>query len=285
MRWVVRFLWLLLFLLLTLATQIGGVAMLLTWGVMRLAPQRWRSRAGRRALLRTGTWAAVYALLTVVVVPPLARLGGRVPLQCFAGEAHAYQAMSPIFCAANRTYVIPQLRTMMEAMAADLAADYPGIVVQYLDASFPFIDGFPLIPHVSHNDGEKIDIAFFYQDPPGTYRPGLRRWPIGYWAFEQPRPGDPQPCADAAPGFTLRWDMGFLQPLLPDYPTDAERTAAMLDWMLENGGTYGVRSILLEAHLIARWDLGGPGLRSQGCRSGRHDDHFHVSVRALPGFD
>ena len=200
MRWVVRFLWLLLFLFLTLATQIGGVAMLLTWALVRLLPQAWRVRRGWRALAKVGTFVAVYAVLTVAVVPPLARLGGRVPLQCFADTAHAYQAMSPVFCAANRHYVVPQLRTMMETMAADLQATYPDIVVQYLDASFPFIDGFPLIPHVSHNDGEKLDVAYFYQDPPGAYRPGLRRWPVGYWAFEQPRPGAPMrspasPCA------------------------------------------------------------------------------------------
>ena len=33
------------------------------------------------------------------------------------------------------------------------------IEIHYLDANFPFINKFPLLPHLSHNDGKKIDIT------------------------------------------------------------------------------------------------------------------------------
>lgn len=39
----------------------------------------------------------------------------------------------------------------------------PQIRISYLDANFPFKDGFPLLPHLSHDDGRKVDIAFMYR--------------------------------------------------------------------------------------------------------------------------
>jgi len=66
-----------------------------------------------------------------------------------------------------------------------------------LDANFPFFDGFPILPHLSHNDGNKIDIAFYYGDPSiGQYLRGKAKSPIGYWGFE--RPGQAPNCP--APG-------------------------------------------------------------------------------------
>ncbi|MCB9947245.1 MAG: hypothetical protein H6842_05370 [Rhodospirillaceae bacterium] len=231
-----------------------------------------------RLALGLACFAVAYGVLSLAVVPPLARLGGRVPLQCFAGDAAPYQAVSPLFCAANRHYVAPEVRMMVEALAQGLAARYPGTVVQYLDAGLPFVDGFPLVPHLSHDDGGKIDLAYFYQDGDGAYVPGLHRWPIGYWAFEQPLPGARLPCAGMAAGFTLRWDMGWLQPLLPAHPVDTPRMVAMLAWLLNQGTAAGVRTVLLEPHLADRWQVGGAALRFQGCRAARHDDHVHVSV-------
>ena len=52
-----------------------------------------------------------------------------------------------------------------------------------LDGNFPFITGFPLLPHLSHDDGEKVDLAFYYADDTGYLR-GATRAPIGYFAFE-----------------------------------------------------------------------------------------------------
>ena len=39
---------------------------------------------------------------------------------------------------------------------------YPGTILNYLEANFPFIDKFPLLPHLSHNDGKKLDVSFHY---------------------------------------------------------------------------------------------------------------------------
>lgn len=280
MRWVRYALWLLAFLLLTILTQVGGVVLLLSTFLVRKLPRRWRSTGWRRRGLSVGGFLAVYAVATVFVVPPLAGIGGRMPLQCFPTEERPYGALSIIYCATNRHYARQPLHDLVQALATDLAAEYPGTELRYLDGSLPFFDGFPLIPHVSHNDGLKLDIAFFYQDAAGTYRPGLAPWPIGYWAFEQPQLGDRQPCSGVDPGsFTLRWDMEWLQPLLPDYPVDAARTSAVARWLIANGPDYGLRRMLLEPHLADRWGVSGGPLGFQGCRAGRHDDHIHLSLR------
>ncbi|HKK76486.1 MAG TPA: hypothetical protein VJ953_15505 [Saprospiraceae bacterium] len=38
----------------------------------------------------------------------------------------------------------------------------PSLRINYLDANFPFWNEFPLLPHLSHDDGKKVDISFLY---------------------------------------------------------------------------------------------------------------------------
>jgi hypothetical protein len=65
--------------LLTLLTQIGGLVLLLVWGLSRLALPR-AMGAWRRAAINALLFMVAYAAISVLVVPPLAALGGRVPL-------------------------------------------------------------------------------------------------------------------------------------------------------------------------------------------------------------
>lgn len=53
----------------------------------------------------------------------------------------------------------PERVTVLAALAAVLEAEAPGTRTPTHDASFPFLDGFPLPPHLSHDDGEKADLA------------------------------------------------------------------------------------------------------------------------------
>lgn len=202
------------FLVLTVLTQIGGLVWLAAIVLARTAGLH--SRLAKPlvfTLLYTGaTIAAAYT----------APLFGRVPLSCLTEESAPLAVRSPLFCALNRNYVTPQMRDAAEAFAAHMAEGYPGTKTLALDANFPFIDGFPLLPHLSHADGRKLDIAFYYEHD-GNYLQGETRSPIGYFAFEQPRPGDPQPCAGRNDWLTLRWDFDFLQPLFPDYGIDEAR--------------------------------------------------------------
>jgi hypothetical protein len=169
---------------------------------------------------------------------------------------------------------------MLEAMASGVARQYPGLVIAYLDAGFPFLDGFPLPPHLSHHDGRRIDLAYFYKDAAGTYVPLTTPSPLGYWGFEAPAAGEALPCDDKIRWLTFRWDMGWFQPFVhKDLSLDEERTAAMLRWLVESGPQHGVDKILLEPHMAKRLRVASPLIRFQGCRAARHDDHIHVDVR------
>ena len=126
------------FLGLTILTQIGGVAYLFSV---------WLPRGFfRRTILFAGVYAAM-TLGTVFVAPVF----GREALPCFEREGLAPRSL--IYCALNRQYVSPKLHRLATALAEHVDARHPGSVTQYLDAGFPFADGFPLLPHLSHDDG------------------------------------------------------------------------------------------------------------------------------------
>jgi len=148
----------------------------------------------------------------------------------------------------------------------------------YLDGNFPFLDGFPLLPHLSHGDGRKLDIAYYYAERGGAYLPGELRLPIGYWAFKQPGPGDASPCVGSS-WLSLRWDMRWLQGRYPDRPLEPERTRAALRWLVTEGPQFGVERVFIEPYLAARLGVASPVLGFQGCRAARHDDHIHLQIR------
>ena len=117
---------------------------------------------------------------------------GRVAISCF--QCGPLQVQSEVYCDLNRTYVTPEMRDVLEDAADAMPRDYPGTVTMLLDANFPFFDGFPLLPHLSHDDGEKADLAFYYTDD-GQYVPGDARAPLGYFAFKD----GPTTCRPAWP--------------------------------------------------------------------------------------
>lgn len=235
---------------LTLLTQVGGLAWLLALWFRR----RWLA------------FPVAYAVLWGAATLAAPHLSGRVPLPCF-GEP--LRAQSPLYCLMLRNFVTPALRDVAQDAAARMAADHPGTVTLALDGNFPFLDGFPLIPHLSHDDGDKLDLAFFHTARDGTPLTGTRS-PLGYFAFEGI---GPDPCPPAT--LTLRWDLAWLQPLYPDRPLDRTRTAALIRHLLADPR---VGKVFVEPPLATRLGLSHPNLRFQGCRAARHDDHIHIQL-------
>jgi hypothetical protein len=234
---------------LTLLTQLGGIA----WLVSLLF---------KRHLL---VFFITYIALTsgAIFVAPVF---GRTPLSC--SNQGPLKVQSWFYCLANRNYVTPEMKAVLTEAAAEVDRVYPGTQTLVLDANFPFIVGFPLLPHLSHNDGEKADLAFYYKDKTGYLR-GVTRSPIGYFAFED----GPSDCPDMWP--TLRWDFNFLQPLWPDLDLEPDRTRLALTTLLDDDR---VGKVFLEPHLQRRLGLANAKLRFQGCRAARHDDHIHVQL-------
>ncbi|URK86518.1 hypothetical protein LP421_18935 [Rhizobium sp. RCAM05350] len=258
-----------LFVVLTLLTQIGGIVFLVSIAVSRLL------QISRR-LLKAVVFLSLYVLATIAA-HAVAPSFGRVPLPCFSAAA-ALQLQSPLYCVLNRNYVSVGMRQAAEDLARHMATQFPGTVTLALDANFPFIDGFPLLPHLSHSDGRKMDIAFYYRGKTGEALSGQTRSPIGYFAFEQPDAGSPLPCAGRDDLLTFRWDLKLLQPLFADWSLDEARTRAAVQWLSSEGRAAGVEKIFIEPHLVKTLAVENDTVRFQGCRAARHDDHIHFQV-------
>lgn len=134
---------------------------------------------------------------------------------------------------------------------------------------FRFFKGFPLLPHLSHDDGEKADLAFFYRGET-VYLHGAVRSPIGYFAFEDGATN----CTKRWP--TLRWDFEVLQPLWKDHALEPDRTRAVLQIRALDEH---VGSILIEPHLVDTFGASDDKIRFQGCRAARHDDHIDMQLK------
>lgn len=238
---------LVLFIFLTLLTQLGGLA----W-VIAL---RFRRTLLAFLLAYAALWAAAYTF------------SPRTPIPCF-GEPLRMQSV--LYCAMNRHYVTPELASVAQDAATRMASAHPGTITLALDGSFPFLNGMPLIPHLSHDDGEKLDLAFYYTTPDGTYLPGKTRSPLGYFAFEMT---PPEECPQNT--VTLRWNLGWLQPLWPDRPLDALRTTALIRTLAADPR---VAKVFVEPPLASTLGLSDPKIRFQGCRAARHDDHIHFQL-------
>ncbi|MBT8409445.1 MAG: hypothetical protein KJN93_07455 [Alphaproteobacteria bacterium] len=235
---------------LTLLTQIGGLAWLIALFF-------------KRRLLAFAVIYSALSLATLAVAPSF----GRVPLPC--GPSGELRSQSWLYCAMHRHYVTPELRALALQFAREMDRQHPGTVTQTLDAGFPFWDEFPLLPHISHDDGRKLDLALYYTDQTGTCLPHETRSPIGYWAFED----GPSRCPPQ--WLSLRWDLTWLQRLWPNRPLDEERTATALRLLVNDAR---VSRLFVEPHLADRLGVQGARLRFQGCRAARHDDHIHIQL-------
>jgi hypothetical protein len=246
-----------IFVVLTLLTQLGGLA----WLFALLFRQR------------IFMFLLTYCVLTLTAqwATPVT---GRVALSCH--NDGSLQVQSWFYCISNRNYVTPELAMVLQEAATTLERAYPGTKTLVLDANFPFLTGFPLLPHLSHDDGEKVDLALFYRDASG-YLAGATRSPVGYFAFEDDSStalaGETQNCPEV--WLTLRWDFAVLQRAWPDYVLEPKRTALLLQVLMQDAR---VGKVFVEPHLKRRLGVEDQKLRFQGCRAARHDDHIHLQL-------
>ncbi|WP_236626258.1 hypothetical protein [Actibacterium mucosum] len=231
-------------------TQLGGLAWLGALAFRRRFP----------------AFAGLYAVV-FLAAHLLAPTYGRVALPCFGD---ALRSQSPAYCLMMRNFVVPELRHVAQDTAQNANAAFPGTVTLTLDGGFPFWDEFPMLPHLSHDDGEKLDLAFYYQRD-GEYLPGTTRSPIGFWAFELT---GPDACPPAFP--TMRWGMSWIQPLLRDLRFEPERTAHVIRVLSADPR---VGKIFVEPELVTAMSVQHEKVRFQGCRAARHDDHIHFQLK------
>lgn len=263
----------LLFVLLTLFTQIGGIVWILflpiAAQITRKLGATWKIR-----ILNFSFFLVFYSLVSIFIVPPLAKWQtGRVPLPVFS-----HPDLKPLnyfyFCFLNHHYVKPTVKASCEKAAEKLAAKFPGTKLYYLDANFPFFDGYPLEPHFTHRHGTTVDIALHWLDKNGKPIYGTPV-DLAYGASATPLPGEvdlDEKCHSWNRSIEMKIARHFYNE--KNYQLDNERTAALIRLFCEDKS---VKKILLEPHLKARLGLQRfDKIRFQGCRAARHDDHFHV---------
>lgn len=259
--------------LLTLLTQTGGIVWLFSRGLSALLQRKFTFRF-QKALI----FIVLYAITTIAILPPLARRWGRVPLPVFSSTQLRPENL--LFAVFNRHYVRPELKHALEDVALQMQKNYPGAVVRYLDANFPFIDGYPLEPHFSHKDGKKVDIAFYWDEAKSGRPYAGTPSPFGYGVCAEPLPGEYDYAADCeSKGYWyISLDKTLAEPFFDKtaYSFNKDKTRGLARLLAEHPS---IGKILIQTHLEKRLGLEGyDKFRQQGCKAARHDDHFHVQL-------
>jgi len=265
-----------LFCLLTVLTQVGGFVYLFSILTYKLT-NKWSKNNYLKATYRFTSFLILYFLTTFLIIPLLAKPFGRVPLPL--KETSHLQPLNIWTCILNRNYVRPELKQTAFEVAKQMNDKFPGTRINYLDANFPFINKFPLIPHLSHNDGKKLDLSFYYRyantNEPTNECPSF----IGYGICEEPRPNEkntPYFCDEK--GF---WQYSFLSKVISqdnkkDFTFDSDKTKELVN-LFAKKTTIG--KIFIEPHLKTRLNLTSDKIRFHGCQEVRHDDHIHVQLK------
>ncbi len=176
----------------------------------------------------------------------------------------------------NRNYVRPALNDVLQQMEKDLKNS--GVDIRYLDANFPFINGFPLLPHLSHKDGKKIDLSLIYETKTGVLT-DRQRSRSGYGHFEPPKTGEKDQikyCLDN--GY---WQYDYpkyltLGSINPELIFSERGTQKLIKTVLEQSQ---IGKLFVEPHLQDRLGLRHKRIRYHGCRAVRHDDHIHIQLK------
>jgi len=219
-------------------------------------------------------FSILYLIATFLLVPKIAPIFGREKIK----NSQFVKAHTFFTKLTNRNYVRPEMNVALHDIAKNLDKKFNGIKLIYLDANFPFIDEFPLFPHLSHSDGKKIDISLIYESPSGIVVNDKRSL-SGYGVYENPRKGDDDYtwiCKKKG-----NWQYDF-----PKYLTFGTinkdlifSEVAMRYLILEITKKSEVGKILIEPHLKNRLHLKSNKIRFHGCRAVRHDDHIHFQLK------
>lgn len=265
-----------IFLVLTVLTQIGGLVYVInfsTYGfINRKVNNTWLRKGCKLA-----SFILLYTVATFIIVPVLAKPFGRVRLPI--RPTNNLSPLTFLTCLLNRNYVRKDLKEVALQVAGEMNSRYPGTVINYLDGNFPFFNGFPLFPHLSHNDGRKLDLAFCYKDRQTMQETNATPSPIGYGICEEPTETEKNTAAFCAEeGY---WQYSFLKTVMPqgsknDFLFYAQKTKALVE-LFANDSRIG--KIFIEPHLKTRLQITSDKIRFHGCQAVRHDDHLHVQLK------
>ena len=254
-----------LFLFLTALTQIGGLVYIVNFFVFR-------KRKNVRSYVKPLSFLGLYTLVSLFLLPVIAPFFGRERVK----NTELIEAHSFFYTICNRTYVKPELNEVLNNVARNLDKELPGIKLIYLDANFPFIDGFPLLPHLSHDDGEKIDVTFIYERDNALINEKISR--SGYGIYESPTSAEFNQCEQCKKAGYWQYDFtkyASLGSVNPEIQFSKKGTKALAEFIIKEPE---VGKLFIEPHLKTRLGLNSDKVRFQGCRAVRHDDHIHFQL-------
>ncbi|MFD2188986.1 hypothetical protein [Aquimarina celericrescens] len=216
----------------------------------------------------------LYLGITFLLIPLIAPIFGREKLKDSSYiEAHTFFTKL-----LNRNYIKAELHISLQEIAASYQKQHHGIKIVYLDANFPFVNGFPLFPHLSHNDGKKIDISFVYLDQNDRLtnrKPSIS----GYGVFEKPTNKEyDQTKACKKNGY---WQYDYSQYLTFGTINKNLKFSekATKDLLLAIVNHQQIGKVFIEPHLKNRLRVENSKIRFQGCQTVRHDDHIHLQLK------
>jgi hypothetical protein len=265
-----------IFCLLTVLTQTGGLVYLCAVFIYKRMVKR-GSNGFVKIILQPFLFLLLYCLSTFLIVPIVAKPFGRVPMPIT--EINHLRPLTIWTCFLNRNYVRPELKQIALDVAQQMNVQFPGTSLNYLDANFPFIDHFPLLPHLSHNDGKKLDLSFCYLRSVTAEQTNDCPSAIGYGICEDPLPEERNTAMECEnKGY---WQYGLLMKIIPQgnkqlFKLDVVRTRALVCFFVEQ---QGIGKLFIEPHLKTRLKLTDEKIRFHGCQAVRHDDHIHVQLK------
>jgi hypothetical protein len=256
-------------------TQVGGVILLLSISLYGLFKERIKSKL-TRAFYFLILFSSTYLFSIFFLVPFIAKQFGRVPLPF--NEKNHLRPTTRLSFLLFRNYVRPELRDIAFTVAKQLNKKYPGTKINYLEANFPLINSFSLLPHLSHNDGKKLDLSFYYRDKKSGLATDQVPSFIGYGICEGPKSGEenmPEYCEQK--GF---WQYNLLPKIVSQsnknkFEFDNIRTSAMTNLFCEQNS---IGMVFIEPHLKKRLGLTNSKIKFHGCHAVRHDDHIHIQL-------
>ena len=256
---------LLLFILLTIITQIGGVVYL----VSLYLNYKWKIKFKFKPSL---LFLAIYLFFTLLVVPLVAPIFGREKVK----HTSLISPTNYLTVLLNRNYVRPGMNKLLADVESKLQGT--GVEIHYLDANFPFINKFPLLPHLSHNDGKKLDISLIYETKEGKIT-NKQKSTSGYGVFENPKKGEYNQIEKCFKQGYWQYDIGKYVQFGKNNEGlvfSNKGTKIMIESILKSKH---LGKLLIEPHLKKRLNLNNNKVRYQGCRATHHDDHIHIQLR------
>jgi len=175
----------LIFIFLTALSQIGGIVFLLSLAISKIVKRNFTGKT-------LAIFIPVYVVFTFLVIPFSASKFGRTKVSYATPVNYGTVLL-------NRNYLKPEINTVLRRLDETLKEENSNFNIYFLDANFPFFDGFPLLPHLSHNDGKKLDISLVYETQDGEIS-NKQKSVSGYGVFEGPQNGETDQiakCKDA----------------------------------------------------------------------------------------